>query len=109
MRLFDERIELVNSGFAELLGYERGELKGKLLHEFDFFADLQVREELLGEPRHFRTVTKLELTLQTQSSDPKTVLASAKPIEFNDQTCAIFDLCRHYRAEAGRGTLRGDV
>ena len=102
VRLFDERIELVNSGFAELLGYERGELKGKLLHEFDFFVDLQVREELLGEPRHSRTVTKLELTLQTQSGDPKTVLASAKPIEFNDQTCAILtfaDITEQKQAE----------
>ncbi len=102
VRLFDERIDLVNSGFAELLEYRRAELKGRLLHEFNFFADLQARERLLGEPRHFRAVTKLELELRARTGESRTVLASAKPIEFNDQTCAILtfaDITEQKQAE----------
>ncbi len=102
IRLFDERIELVNSGFAEMLEVRRAELKGKLLHQFDFFTDLQARERLLGEPRHFRSVTKLEIELRARSGELKTVLGSAKPLEFEDQTCAILtfaDITEQKQAE----------
>jgi len=102
IRLFDERIELVNSGFSELLGYRRAELRGRLLHAFDFFIDLQAREQLLGAPRHFGEVTKLELELKARGGDPKTVLASAKPLEYNDQTCTILtfaDITEQKQAE----------
>lgn len=103
IRLFDERIELVNSGFCELLDYQRGELRHRSLHEFEFFAEPQQRERLLDAPRRLGEITKAELELNPRSGDPKTVLVSARALEYNDQLCAILtfaDITEQKQAEA---------
>lgn len=102
IRLFDERVELVNSGFTDLTGYGR-EVQGRSLHELGLFVDKQAQETLLEAPRHLRQVSKAELRLAARSGDPKTVLASAKALDYNGQTCAILtfaDITEQKQAEA---------
>lgn len=103
IRLFDERIELVNSGFCELLGYRRAQLRHRSLHELDLFAEPQQREGLLEPPRHLGAISRAELELKARSGDPKTVLVSAKALEYSDQLCAILtfaDITEQKQAEA---------
>lgn len=89
IRLFDERVELVNSGLTDLVGYERHELQGRSLPDLDLFVDKQQREELLELPRRLQQVSKTETRLRSRSGDEKVALISVKPLEYNDQTCAI--------------------
>lgn len=89
IRLFDERVELLNSGFTDLTGYSRPEVQGRSLHELGLFVDKQVQETLLEAPRHLQQVAKTELRLAAKAGDPKTVLASAKALDYHGQTCAI--------------------
>lgn len=102
IRLFDERVELVNSGFTDLTGYSRREVQGRSLHELGLFVDKQAQETLLEAPRHLRQVSKAELQLAARSGDPKTVLTSAKALDFHGQTCAILtfaDITEQKQAE----------
>ncbi len=100
--LFDERVELVNSGFTDLTGYGRREVQGRSLHELGLFVDKQVQETLLEAPRHLRQVAKAEVRLAAKSGDPKTVLASAKALDYHGRTCAILtfaDITEQKQAE----------
>lgn len=102
IHLFDERIELLNSGFTDLTGYSRREAQGRSLHELGLFADKQAQETLLEAPRHLQQVSKAELRLAAKSGDPKTVLASAKALDYHGRTCAILtfaDITEQKQAE----------
>jgi len=108
VRLFDERIELVNSGTCELLGYRRGELRHRSLHELELFTEPPVREKLIDAPRRFEEVSKVEIDLNARGGERKTVLASAKALEYNDQLCAILtfaDITEQKQAEAHFATM----
>lgn len=108
LRLFDERIELVNSGFCELTDYRRAQLRHRSLHELGLFAEPQQREGLLDAPRRLRAVSKAELSLKSRSGDPKTVLVSAKALEYSDQLCAILtfaDITEQKQAERHFATM----
>ncbi len=102
IRLFDERIELVNSGFTDLTGYERREVQHKSLQELGLFVDNQQREAFLEAPRHWQQKEKVEARLKPKSGDHKVVIASVKPLEFHDQVCAILtfaDITEQKQAE----------
>jgi PAS domain S-box-containing protein len=108
VRLFDERVELVNSGICELLGYRRGELRHRSLHELELFTDPPARERLLDAPRRFEEVSRVEIDLNARGDERKTVLASAKALEYNDQLCAILtfaDITDQKQAEAHFATM----
>ncbi len=89
VRLMDERIEMVNSGFAELTDYLQGEVRGEALPQLNLFADPRQREGLLNAPRAWQQVSKVEADLRTKSGEEKTVLVSAKPLELGGNTCGI--------------------
>lgn len=108
IRLFDERIELANSGICELLGYRRGELGQRSLHELGLFVEPQERERLIDAPRRFEEVAKAEIKLRARGGDCKIVLASAKALEYNDQLCAILtfaDITEQKQAEEHFATM----
>ncbi len=89
VRLMDERIMMVNSGFAELTGYAQREVRGEALPQLDLFSDPRQREALLNAPRTWQQASKVEAGVKTKSGLEKTVLISAKPLELDGDTCGI--------------------
>ena len=89
VRLMDERVVMVNSGFAELTGYSRDAVRGEALPQLGLFVDPRVRETLLNAPRTWQQLSKIEAVIQTEAGEEKTVLVSAKPLELNGDTCGI--------------------
>lgn len=89
VRLMDERIAMVNSGFAELTGHTQQETRGEALPQLGLFADPRQREDFLNAPRTWQEVSKAESVLRTKSGEEKAVLVSAKPLELDGDTCGI--------------------
>lgn len=89
VRLMDERVVMVNTGFAELTGYAQREVRGEALPQLNLFTDPRQREALLNEPRTWQQVSKVEAGLATKSGTQKIVLVSAKPLELDGDTCGI--------------------
>lgn len=102
VRLFDERVEMVNSGFLELTEYGRREVHRTRLTDLGVFTDPQQREALLDAPRHWQTLSKVEAQLRTKTGDQRTVLVSAKPLDLGEQACGVLtfaDITEQVQAE----------
>ena len=89
VRLMDERVMMVNSGFDELTGYVSAEVRGQALPQLNLFLNPQQRESLLDAPRTWQQLSKVEAGLRTASGEEKMVLVSAKPLELDGNTCGI--------------------
>jgi len=102
VRLADERIVRVNSGFPELTEYGVREVRHKTLDELELFSDVGRREDLLESPRRGKPLSKAEVRLRARSGEEKVALVSVKPLELGEERCAIFtfaDITEQKRAE----------
>jgi PAS domain S-box-containing protein len=89
MTLAEQRYLDVNDSFCRLLGYPRSQIIGKTAQELQLFFNSESAscyQELL---QSHQTIQNLEVELQTNVGNIKTVLLSAELIEINQQTCVL--------------------
>ena len=90
VRLSDVQHVAVNDGFLGVLEYEKADLLGRTFYEVQPYDTTSQFENVLSELRGGREVQRTEMNLQTKSGDKKRVIMAAKPIDLDDDDCAVF-------------------
>lgn len=103
VRLADLRYVRVNEGFLELSGWERDEIIGRSLYDFDILAQAAERDKAKAWLAEGDTIPQMEAELPLPNGDSKLVLLAGHPAEMpNNEPCMIFtfaDLEPRRRAE----------
>ncbi len=89
-RLADMRYVKVNQGFLELTGFERDDLIGRSLHEFDVLKDAEKRDVAVRRLHAWETIPQMEGCLELPGGAVRTVLLGGQPIEIGDERCMLF-------------------
>lgn len=101
-RVADQRFVLVNQGFLDLTGYQRVEIVGKTLFEFNFLANVERKDFVKQHIVAGRGVPQLEAELPLADGGLKLVVLAGQPIEVANEPCLLFtfaDLEPRRRAE----------
>lgn len=103
VRLADLRYVRVNEGFLELSGWERDQIVGRSIYEFDILAHAAEKDKAKARLADGEPIAQMEADLPTPSGDGKLVLLAGHPAEMpNNEPCMIFtfaDLEPRRRAE----------
>ena len=89
-RLADTRYVKVNRGFLELTGYERDDLVGRSIHDFDVLAGAEKRDLAIKRLHAGETIPQMEGCLFLPGGLERTVLLGGQPIEIGDEKCMLF-------------------
>ena len=89
-RLSDMRYVKVNRGFLELTGFERDELVGRSIHNFDVLAGAEKRDLAIKRLHAGETIPQMEGCLALPGGLERTVLLGGQPIEIGDEKCMLF-------------------
>ena len=90
VRLANAEPVAVNEGFLEVLGYDRAALLKKSFYDIQPYESASAFEKVLKELRRGEAVKQTEMDLRAKSGTQKRVIMSAKPLELDNQACAIF-------------------
>ena len=82
-RLWDGLIIDINTGFTELLGYNREECIGKTSVERELWAFPEQRKEMIEQVRKEKVIEKREMWLKKKNGEPIITLASSKLVNLN--------------------------
>ena len=103
VRLADLRFVRVNEGFLELSGWDRDQIIGHTLYDFDILAEAERRDKAKALLKDGETIPQMEARLPLPAGDSKLVLLAGHPAEMpNNEPCMIFtfaDLEPRHRAE----------
>ncbi|WP_010185703.1 PAS domain S-box protein [Sphingomonas sp. PAMC 26605] len=103
VRLADLRYVRVNEGFLELSGWERDQIVGRSMYEFDILAQAAEKDKATARLAKGDCIPQMEADLPLPSGDGKLVLLAGHPAEMpNNEPCMIFtfaDLEPRRRAE----------
>jgi PAS domain S-box-containing protein len=103
VRLADLRYVRVNEGFLELSGWERDQIVGRSLYEFDILEHAAERDKAKARLADGDIVPQMEAELPLPGGDSKLVLLAGHPAEMtSNEPCMIFtfaDLEPRRRAE----------
>ncbi|WP_242153182.1 helix-turn-helix transcriptional regulator [Sphingomonas sp. BAUL-RG-20F-R05-02] len=103
VRLADLRYVRVNEGFLELSGWERDQIVGRSLYDFDILEHAVERDKAKARLGRGDAVPQMEAELPLPGGDSKLVLLAGHPAEMaNNEPCMIFtfaDLEPRRRAE----------
>ncbi len=89
-RLSDMRYVKVNRGFLELTGFEKDELVGRSIHDFDVLAGAEKRDLAVKRLHAGETIPQMEGCLALPGGLERTVLLGGQPIEIGDEKCMLF-------------------
>ena len=89
-RLSDMRYVKVNRGFLELTGFERDQLIGRSIHEFDVLAGAERRPLAVERLHAWQTIPQMEGCLSLPDGSERVVLLGGQPIEIGDEPCMLF-------------------
>jgi len=102
-RLADLRYVRVNEGFLELSGWERDQIVGRSLYDFDILAQAAEKDKAKAQLARGDIIPQMEADLPLPNGDSKLVLLAGHPAEMpNNEACMIFtfaDLEPRRRAE----------
>jgi PAS domain S-box-containing protein len=103
VRLADLRYVRVNEGFVELSGWERDQIVGRSLYEFDILEHAAEKDKAKARLGNGGVIPQMEAELPLPGGDSKLVLLAGHPAEMaNNEPCMIFtfaDLEPRRRAE----------
>ncbi|TPG52252.1 PAS domain S-box protein [Sphingomonas glacialis] len=103
VRLADLRYVRVNEGFLELSGWERDQIVGRSIYEFDILGQAAERDKAKVRLSQGDTIPQMEADLPLPNDNSKLVLLAGHPAEMpNNEPCMIFtfaDLEPRRRAE----------
>jgi PAS domain S-box-containing protein len=103
VRLADLRYVRVNEGFLELSGWERDQIVGRSIYEFDILAQAAERDKAKVRLAEGDPIPQMEADLPLPNDNSKLVLLAGHPAEMpNNEPCMIFtfaDLEPRRRAE----------
>ena len=103
VRLADLRYVRVNEGFLELSGWERDQIVGRSIYDFDILVQAAERDKAKERLADGDVIPQMEAELPLPSGDGKLVLLAGHPAEMpNNEPCMIFtfaDLEPRRRAE----------
>ena len=89
-RLSDMRYVKVNHGFLELTGFQKDELVGRSMHEFDVLNGAEKRGLAVKRLHAGETIPQMEGCLSLPGGLERTVLLGGQPIELGDEPCMLF-------------------
>jgi PAS domain S-box-containing protein len=89
-RLSDLRYVKVNQGFLELTGFQRDDLIGRSLHEFDVLKSAEKRDLAIRRLHAGETIPQMEACLELPGGLERTVLLGGQTIEIGDEPCMLF-------------------
>ncbi|MBB5728666.1 PAS domain S-box protein [Sphingomonas prati] len=90
IRVADQRYVLVNQGFLDLSGYDRDQIVGKTLFDFDFLDQVDRKAYVKDRVANGRTVPQLEAELPLAGGDRTLVVLAGQPIEVANEDCLLF-------------------
>jgi PAS domain S-box-containing protein len=103
VRLADLRYVRVNEGFLELSGWERDQIVGRTIYDFDILAQAAERDKAKASLAAGDVIPQMEADLPLPGGDAKLVILAGHPAEMpNNEPCMIFtfaDLEPRRRAE----------
>lgn len=103
VRLADLRYVRVNEGFVELSGWERDQIIGRSLYEFDILDHAAEKDNAKARLGNGDVIPQMEAELPLPGGDSKQVLLAGHPAEMpSNEACMIFtfaDLEPRRRAE----------
>ncbi|HXH15414.1 MAG TPA: helix-turn-helix transcriptional regulator [Sphingomonas sp.] len=102
LRVADQRYVLVNQGFLDLSGYDRENIVGKTLFDFDFLAEVERKAFVKECIAAGKAIPQVEAELPLASGDQTLVILAGQPIEVANEDCLLFtfaDLEPRRRAE----------
>jgi PAS domain S-box-containing protein len=103
VRLADLRYVRVNEGFVELSGWERDQIVGRSLYDFDILDQASEKDNAKAQLAAGDVIPQMEADLPLPNGDSKLVLLAGHPAEMpNNEACMIFtfaDLEPRRRAE----------
>ena len=86
-RLSDLRYIKVDRSFLEMTGFKREEIIGRTAYEFDAFAGVEGREQVVKRFQNGEAISPRESYLSTQDGAKKFVIVGTQPLEVNDEPC----------------------
>jgi PAS domain S-box-containing protein len=90
VRVADQRYVLVNQGFLDLSGYDRDQIVGKTLFDFDFLAEVDRKAFVKERVAAGKSVPQLEAELPLAGGDKTLVVLAGQPIQVADEDCLLF-------------------
>ena len=103
VRLADLRYVRVNEGFLELTGWERDQIVGRSIYDFDILDQAAERDKAKARLAEGDVIPQMEADLPLPNGNSKLVLLAGHPAEMsNNEPCMIFtfaDLEPRRRAE----------
>lgn len=90
VRLSDMRYVRVNHGFLELTGFEKENLIGRSVHDFDVLAGAERRPLAVERLHAGLTIPQMEGCLSLPDGTERVVLLGGQPIEIGDEPCMLF-------------------
>ncbi|WP_242182455.1 helix-turn-helix transcriptional regulator [Sphingomonas sp. CARO-RG-8B-R24-01] len=103
VRLADLRYVRVNEGFLDLSGWERDQIVGRSLYDFDILDQAAEKDKAKARLAEADVIPQMEADLPLPNGDTKLVLLAGHPAEMpNNEPCMIFtfaDLEPRRRAE----------
>lgn len=100
-RLSDVRYVKVNQGFLTMTGFQREDLIGRTIYDYDVLADVE-DGDLRGDFEAGRTIPQTESRLPTKEGGTKFVIVAGQPLKLSDEPCILFsfiDLDERKKAE----------
>ncbi|WP_418790851.1 PAS domain S-box protein [Phosphitispora sp. TUW77] len=85
----EARIIELNQTFLETFGYDREEVIGDTVFNFNFWADIKLRSKVMQELKHKEYFKNFEVVFLTKSGNKKNILLSGRLIAFNGELCIL--------------------
>src|SRR5262249_19422485 len=101
-RISDGVILEVNESWAELSGYDRGELIGKSTIDLGLYVDPADRRRMLAILKERNYVRDFEFEMRRKSGEARLITFSAEPLELRGEHCwltIVRDITERERAE----------
>ena len=89
-RLSDQRYVKINQGFIDMTGYQREQVLGRTVYEFDVFDKADKRDLAIERLGDGLTIPQMEATLRAPDGGTKLVVVAGQPIEMGDENCMLF-------------------
>lgn len=105
-RLSDMRYVKVNHGFLELTGFERDDLIGRSVHDFDVLAGAERRALAIERLHAGQTIPQMEGSLSLPDGTERIVLLGGQPIEIGDEACMLFTFADLHPRHVAQQALR---
>ena len=89
-RLSDLRYVMVNDGFLEMSGYERGAVLDSSAYDIDVLEAAEARDQAKLALRDGLTISQREAVLRLADGGAKFVMVAGQPIEVGEEACMLF-------------------